>query len=291
MRAAGRMHQLRRHMALLGHPVLGDPRYTYGYANRHPDAPTQLSPAQAQQAMTQPFGASSDHPYHMPDPVAVFSHAFWASQRLGLLLPAKPSGAQSTKGSSTAETAARPRADEKNSHTAASAQLYSAAPSRLPAQQQAESSSLDSQNTASSMPQQPRAATAQADPAENFEQLHRPHRAVTPQKPKAAHTEASGLDPALTDLSLGAQARLVAAAPHYAERLSDQHQAASLQVKHQELPAGLQHMLCLWAVKLMMPHPLTNTEMQFSIPDPSLFHEMRHAEAELAWKLRQKESQ
>ncbi|KAK9826166.1 hypothetical protein WJX81_002565 [Elliptochloris bilobata] len=30
----GRRHQLRRHLALLGHPVLGDPQYSYGYAKQ-----------------------------------------------------------------------------------------------------------------------------------------------------------------------------------------------------------------------------------------------------------------
>ena len=60
--AVGRMHQLRRHMALLGHPVLGDPKYTYGYAKRHPDAAIQLSIAEANQAMSPPFGVSGEHP-------------------------------------------------------------------------------------------------------------------------------------------------------------------------------------------------------------------------------------
>jgi len=34
LRGAGRKHQLRRHMALLGHPVLGDQQYSYGYAKQ-----------------------------------------------------------------------------------------------------------------------------------------------------------------------------------------------------------------------------------------------------------------
>ena len=59
---AGRMHQLRRHMALLGHPVLGDTKYTYGYSKRHPDAAVKLQPTQAKQAMSAPFGVSSEHP-------------------------------------------------------------------------------------------------------------------------------------------------------------------------------------------------------------------------------------
>ena len=58
---AGRMHQLRRHMALLGHSVLGDSKYTYGYAKRHPDAAIQLSTEQAEQAMSPPFGLFSEH--------------------------------------------------------------------------------------------------------------------------------------------------------------------------------------------------------------------------------------
>ena len=33
--AAGRTHQLRRHMAMLGHPILGDRRYHYGWAAQH----------------------------------------------------------------------------------------------------------------------------------------------------------------------------------------------------------------------------------------------------------------
>ena len=65
--SAGRMHQLRRHMALLGHPVLGDTKYTYGYAKRHPDAAIQLQAAQAQQAMSAPFGVSSEHPLVQKD--------------------------------------------------------------------------------------------------------------------------------------------------------------------------------------------------------------------------------
>lgn len=60
--SAGRTHQLRRHMALLGHPVLGDAKYTYGYAKRHPDAAVQLKAAEAEQAMSAPFGVSSEHP-------------------------------------------------------------------------------------------------------------------------------------------------------------------------------------------------------------------------------------
>ena len=63
--STGRMHQLRRHMALVGHPVLGDPKYTYGYAKRHPDAAVLLNASEAEQAMSPPFGVSSEHPGHV----------------------------------------------------------------------------------------------------------------------------------------------------------------------------------------------------------------------------------
>ena len=49
-------------MALLGHPVLGDTKYTYAYAKRHPDAAVQLQAEETQQAMSTPFGVSSEHP-------------------------------------------------------------------------------------------------------------------------------------------------------------------------------------------------------------------------------------
>ena len=58
------MHQLRRHMALIGHPVLGDARYTYGYAKRHPDAAVLLTPSEAKQAMKLPFGVAAEHQDH-----------------------------------------------------------------------------------------------------------------------------------------------------------------------------------------------------------------------------------
>ncbi|KAL0027620.1 hypothetical protein WJX79_002955 [Trebouxia sp. C0005] len=79
----GRMHQLRRHMALVGHPVLGDPKYTYGYAKRHPDAAILLDTQEAEQAMTPPFGVSSEHPGHQT-PRARSQYAFWVSQRMAI---------------------------------------------------------------------------------------------------------------------------------------------------------------------------------------------------------------
>lgn len=268
MPVAGRMHQLRRHMALLGHPVLGDPRYTYGYANRHPDAPIRLTPVQSQQAMTKPFGVASDHPYYTPDPAAKLTYAFWASQRLGL----------ATKSVSGAV----PGASSEPSFCEASNVDAQAAASEV--------RQVDATSAVSSM--QANAADAvEAELAQDSLRLHRPNRMAKPQQSLQTSVQASGLDPTMTDLSLQAQSRLEASAPHYSGAVAQQQQGVSVQMHDQPLPAALQRMLCLWAVRLMMPHPLTHAKMQFSIPDPPLFHQMRDAEAQLAWKLRQESSQ
>ena len=40
----GRRHQLRRHMALLGHPLVGEPRYSFGYAQQRQRAGQSMPP-------------------------------------------------------------------------------------------------------------------------------------------------------------------------------------------------------------------------------------------------------
>ncbi len=47
----GRTHQLRRHMALLGHPILGDRRYTGGYCAAHGRWATRLDVRPAREAI------------------------------------------------------------------------------------------------------------------------------------------------------------------------------------------------------------------------------------------------
>lgn len=37
----GRTHQLRKHMALIGHPLVGDGRYTAGFLSMNPERPVE----------------------------------------------------------------------------------------------------------------------------------------------------------------------------------------------------------------------------------------------------------
>lgn len=301
MLVAGRMHQLRRHMALLGHPVLGDARYTYGYASRHPDAPIQLTHAQAQQAMTKPFGFNCDHPYFTPDRAAIASHAFWASQRLGLAsqqggaIPVQPHLAlqqqEATIQQADMVVAASPQ--ESRSSEAVCTSSHISEQNAATAMSGSAPSSAKRELGATAMAVELDSMTRYAgrDPQQTPMQLTRPNRSAATQQVLPAVPEARGLDPGLTDLSLEAQSRLVAGAPHYAEALTQQEKTVIMHQDSIELPLELQRMLCLWAVRLMMPHPVTHEKMDFSVPDPPLFDQMRGAEADLAWKQRQKHSQ
>ena len=42
------------------------------------------------------------------------------------------------------------------------------------------------------------------------------------------------------------------------------------------------HLLCLWAIKLVLPHPVTQKMLKLSIPDPPVFDQVRVAEARMA---------
>ena len=55
----GRKHQLRRHMALLGHPLVGDPRYTFGYAAARLAAGQTLPPEGHQPVEAAPAEAAA----------------------------------------------------------------------------------------------------------------------------------------------------------------------------------------------------------------------------------------
>ena len=360
----GRMHQLRRHMALLGHPVVGDSRYTYGYAQRHPDAPIRLPPRQAQQAKAHPFGVCSDHPYHTPDSVHIHEHEFWASSSSGAscldpkgsyraevkqtelvsssnalsaqsahMPPLSPSEAQqdlqatlaqpaseqhllhtrqveasfTAPGRLGAQTAASGNAGTASGNTRAAPSTQLLAPPPTLGQQQSQSASVvQSVSTgAAQITQVPaRASTlAQQHPerqmavAQEVAELRRPSQVAAVQPAASSMHQPNAtqhIDPRFIDLSIIAQARMMRAAPHYTDTLSahvaDQ-QGPSEQRASMELPAELQHVLCLWAVALMLPHPVTRAAMQLSIPDPDVFEKMRAAELQLAWRLRQQTSQ
>ena len=351
-------------MALLGHPVVGDSRYTYGYAQRHPDAPVRLLPRQAQQAKAHPFGVTSDHPYHTPHSEHVLEHDFWASTRSGASflepkglhgaeakqtglvssnkgLPAQsarmsvsPSPAQQDLQTALAQPALEQdllhighaeapcmrashlvnaqaasesaQAPSRKAQAASSAQLPALVP-RLRRQQPqlvslAQSVSIGTAQSAeaaagasSPAPQHPE---RQLDAAQEVLELRRPSQVAAVQ-PAASSMRQQGtrlpVDPGFIDLSINSQARMRRAAPYYTDMVSahvaDQQGPSHHMRPSMVLPAELQHVLCLWAVALMLPHPVTRVAMQLSIPDPDVFEKMRAAELQLAWHLRQQTSQ
>ncbi|KAL3153171.1 hypothetical protein ABBQ38_011923 [Trebouxia sp. C0009 RCD-2024] len=78
--------------------------------------------------------------------------------------------------------------------------------------------------------------------------------------------------------------RLKAAAPHYAEAIRPEQQQLALASgqPHAHLPMPFSHLLCLWAIKLVLPHPVTQKVLKLGIPDPPVFDQVRTAEARLA---------
>ena len=70
-----------------------------------------------------------------------------------------------------------------------------------------------------------------------------------------------------------------AAAPTYARIMQAQQNEENPVVQvEQQLHMPLTHLLCLWAVKLVLPHPVTQKVLKLSIPDPPDFHYIRTAE-------------
>ena len=76
--------------------------------------------------------------------------------------------------------------------------------------------------------------------------------------------------------------RLIAAAPTYARTvmLQQQQELAGFS-SHAQLPMPFSHLLCLWAIKLVLPHPVTQKVLKVTIPDPPVFEQVRAAEARL----------
>ena len=56
----GRKHQLRRHMALLGHPLLGDPRYSLGYAKQRLASGQAMEPREHVRLPVEEAAAAAD---------------------------------------------------------------------------------------------------------------------------------------------------------------------------------------------------------------------------------------
>ena len=79
--------------------------------------------------------------------------------------------------------------------------------------------------------------------------------------------------------------RVQAAAPHYARaKQAEQEQEQRLRGRflHAQRTLPISQLLCLWAVKLVLPHPVTKTMLKLSIQDPPVFEQIRTAEARLA---------
>ena len=63
---------------------------------------------------------------------------------------------------------------------------------------------------------------------------------------------------------------------------SQAEQADSVADCKQQLPMPLSELLCLWAVRLVLPHPVTQQVLKLGIPDPPMFGQVRAAEQRLA---------
>ena len=76
--------------------------------------------------------------------------------------------------------------------------------------------------------------------------------------------------------------RLIAAAPTYARTVMlQQQQELAGASSHAQLAMPFSHLLCLWAIKLVLPHPVTQKMLKVTIPDPPVFEQVRAAEARL----------
>ena len=83
-------------------------------------------------------------------------------------------------------------------------------------------------------------------------------------------------------LVVEASSRIKAAAPHYALAMQSEQQQVADSRLHEQMAMPLGHLLCLWAIKLVLPHPVTQKALKLSIPDPPVFEQVRAAEARLA---------
>ena len=77
--------------------------------------------------------------------------------------------------------------------------------------------------------------------------------------------------------------RLKAVAPHYAQAVRPEQPQLALAGSHPhaQLAMPFSNLLCLWAIKLVLPHPVTQKVLKLGIPDPPVFDQVRTAEARL----------
>lgn len=109
--------------------------------------------------------------------------------------------------------------------------------------------------------------------------LERPQYAERQSPSSEAQAEPSAMAP---------DKRLSAAAPTYVRTLMmHQEQEFISDSSRPRLPMPYSHLLCLWAVKLVLPHPVTQKVLKLSIPDPPVFEQVRAAEAQLYRSLRE----
>ena len=70
-----------------------------------------------------------------------------------------------------------------------------------------------------------------------------------------------------------------AAAPTYAKIMQAQQKEETAGHQSGQQPQiPLSHLLCLWAIKLVLPHPVTQKVLKLGIPDPPDFQDIRTAE-------------
>ena len=115
------------------------------------------------------------------------------------------------------------------------------------------------------------------------------------QRPQLSSCHSASADVQVTDharssdgSAVVASSRMKAAAPHYALAVQSGQQQDANSRLHEQLAMPFSHLLCLWAIKLVLPHPVTQKALKLSIPDPPVFDQVRVAEARLAMQANSK---
>lgn len=102
------------------------------------------------------------------------------------------------------------------------------------------------------------------------------------ERPQYAERQSPSRGPQAAPAAMVPDKKLSAAAPTYVRTLMmHQQQEFSGDTSRPQFPMPYSHLLCLWAVKLVLPHPVTQKVLKLSIPDPPVFEQVRAAEAQL----------